>query len=246
MSPLTEVRELVTQLAWDTEFFGFSVASVLPPKLSAPQMAQVLAWSQENSIRCLYWLADSTAPDVIEIARQNEFDAIDLRLQLECSRLKEHSPTRSEAIHPARRSDLDQLTRLSAATQQDNRFHKDRRFPALKASDLYAQWVQRDLAENHVLVSKDEGDRITGFISYRAAPGASAGSISLLSVSQDYSGRGIGFGLTQAATHEMFSRGCSRVTVVTQGSNIGAQRVYQNAGFRTASTGTWFHRWFDF
>ena len=32
--------------------------------------------------------------------------------------------------------------------------------------------------------------------------------------------------------------------VVTQGGNVAAQRVYQHAGFRTARTELWYHRWF--
>ena len=36
-----------------------------------------------------------------------------------------------------------------------------------------------------------------------------------------------------------------RITVVTQGRNARAQRLYQRAGFVTESVRLWFHRWFD-
>jgi ribosomal protein S18 acetylase RimI-like enzyme len=35
------------------------------------------------------------------------------------------------------------------------------------------------------------------------------------------------------------------VSVVTQGRNVAAQRLYQRAGFVTASTQLWYHRWLD-
>ena len=35
-----------------------------------------------------------------------------------------------------------------------------------------------------------------------------------------------------------------RVTVVTQGRNLAAQRLYQGNGFVTASLQLWYHRWF--
>jgi RimJ/RimL family protein N-acetyltransferase len=51
--------------------------------------------------------------------------------------------------------------------------------------------------------------------------------------------------LIHAAQAWLEDEGARRVLVTTQARNIGAQRAYQRAGFVTASTEIWFHKWFD-
>ncbi len=65
----------------------------------------------------------------------------------------------------------------------------------------------------------------------------------LIAVDADARGCGLGIALTGAAVGWCRTRGLSRVTVVTQGRNVAAQRTFQRAGFVTVSTGLWFHRW---
>jgi hypothetical protein len=38
-------------------------------------------------------------------------------------------------------------------------------------------------------------------------------------------------------------RGAATVSVVTQGRNVRAQRIYQQFGMRTRSLELWYHRW---
>jgi ribosomal protein S18 acetylase RimI-like enzyme len=55
---------------------------------------------------------------------------------------------------------------------------------------------------------------------------------------------GIGTLVVRAAQEYFHRKGVEEVSVVTQGRNIGAQRLYQKCGFLTGSVGYWFHRWF--
>ena len=44
---------------------------------------------------------------------------------------------------------------------------------------------------------------------------------------------------------ESFAERCVRlVSVVTQGSKVAAQRLYQGCGFATSAVELWYHRWF--
>jgi ribosomal protein S18 acetylase RimI-like enzyme len=56
---------------------------------------------------------------------------------------------------------------------------------------------------------------------------------------------GVGRKLVVASLGWFDAHGADRVTVVTQGRNIAAQRLYQRCGFLTRSTGLWYHRWFS-
>ena len=58
-------------------------------------------------------------------------------------------------------------------------------------------------------------------------------------------GRGGGSALVQGALAWFADRGVTQVLVVTQGRNVGAQRLYQKAGFLTRKVELWYHRWFD-
>jgi hypothetical protein len=43
----------------------------------------------------------------------------------------------------------------------------------------------------------------------------------------------------------MLNRGVKRVSVITQGRNYGAQRLYQQAGFLPDKMEIYYHRWFS-
>jgi hypothetical protein len=45
--------------------------------------------------------------------------------------------------------------------------------------------------------------------------------------------------------HWLAEQGVPRATVVTQGRNVVAQRLYQSMGFKTSTLHCWHHLWFD-
>jgi dTDP-4-amino-4,6-dideoxy-D-galactose acyltransferase len=65
----------------------------------------------------------------------------------------------------------------------------------------------------------------------------------LVGVSEKARGRGLGRELLINAIRWFSAEGVEVVTVVTQGRNVGAQRLYQRCGFTTRSAELWFHRW---
>jgi ribosomal protein S18 acetylase RimI-like enzyme len=71
------------------------------------------------------------------------------------------------------------------------------------------------------------------------------GEIGLVAVDERARGRGVGRELVAAVLSDLRARGLSRASVVTQGMNVGAQRLYQSLGFRTRQLQTWHHLWLD-
>jgi dTDP-4-amino-4,6-dideoxy-D-galactose acyltransferase len=70
------------------------------------------------------------------------------------------------------------------------------------------------------------------------------GQIGLCGVSKESQGKGIGLLLVSASLRWFVDHGVQRATVVTQGRNCKAQRLYQRCGFLTQSVQLWFHKWF--
>ena len=87
-----------------------------------------------------------------------------------------------------------------------------------------------------------EAGALRGYITASLAPGGE-GRIGLFAVAGAAQGQGIGGRLVTAAFAWLAGRGAATVSVVTQGRNVRAQRIYQQFGMRTSSLELWYHRW---
>jgi ribosomal protein S18 acetylase RimI-like enzyme len=95
-----------------------------------------------------------------------------------------------------------------------------------------------------VLVARAANHHPIGFISCHLLPASSQGHIGLVGVSSEASGKGIGRALVLAALEWFAVHHANEVKVVTQASNISAQRLYQRCGFLSAEVQIWYHKWY--
>jgi ribosomal protein S18 acetylase RimI-like enzyme len=93
-----------------------------------------------------------------------------------------------------------------------------------------------------VFVAEIDGDA-TGYVTCHLDRASNQGSIGLIAVSGQTREKGLGRELVLTALGWCCRHGSSEVSVVTQGANVAAQRLFQRCGFRTYSMGLWFHRW---
>ena len=70
-------------------------------------------------------------------------------------------------------------------------------------------------------------------------------TIGLFAVDEKMSGKGLGNILLRKVFQNLVSQGVQNVSVVTQGRNYGAQRLYQRAGFQSEKIEIYYHCWFD-
>ena len=235
----------VNLLEWDTAFFGFPIGRVLSAQPSPEEMRSACKWARNHALRCLYWLAENSATN-LDLAAEHRFKFVDLRCEYSLDLTAPPPPLdEKEAFRDATPADLPFLREIARLTQRETRFTRDAGFPSDQALELYARWIERDLAQHHVLTAvAPDTDRPCGFISYTDADAEGTSHIGLLSVLPEASGRGLGRSLVVSAIHRASNAGARSIHVVTQGGNVAAQRVYQHAGFRTARTELWYHRWF--
>jgi dTDP-4-amino-4,6-dideoxy-D-galactose acyltransferase len=240
-------------LTWDSEFFGRRIGRVESHRLSAAAVADVLAWTARERIECLYLLADSDDATTLHLAETAGFHCMGVRVELDqrLGTAHEESSTRAGAttgrddvtLRPVRAADRDALLAIARVNHVDTRFYADPRFPTAQADALYARWVERscfDSYSGNAFVADIAGTAV-GYLT--ASVKGTNGIIDLLGVSAAERGRGLGRRLIAHALEWFRAQGATTASVVTQGRNIAAQRLYQQAGFRTSQVHLWYHRW---
>jgi dTDP-4-amino-4,6-dideoxy-D-galactose acyltransferase len=214
-------------------------------RLTEETVAQARAWCECNGIDCLYFLADATDPTTVTLAEGNGFHLVDVRLTLE-RKLKDIPPSRPVpgVIRPGTVLDGPVLRLIASQSHRDSRFYYDPYFSTSQCDALYQTWIEKSLNgyAEAILVAELEKETV-GYIScHLRSP--TTGQIGLFAVGSKARGKGLGQDLVRESLWWFASKGILRVTVVTQGRNVSAQRLYQRCGFETQSLQLWYHRWF--
>ena len=227
-------------LPWDSEFFGFRIGRVKASRLTPDTLRSVLAWAAAEKLRCAYFSADAECAETLALAHEGGFQFVDLRVDLATPVRAADALPAHAGFRPATTADLPALEAISRVAHRDTRFFKDAQFPAARAADLYAEWIQRDFRVHHVFTVPGN----TGYVTCQVDPATGTGRIGLIAVAESERGRGLGRSLVGGALRWLGESGCREVRVATQASNVTAQRLYQAHGFRTAEGSATFHRWF--
>ena len=238
-------------LSWDTEFFGRRIARVCGNTLDEESASSIDAWSVENQIEALYFLARADDPNTIQTAERSGFGLADLRMTYQLAAIERQelvapqSSARS-SIRNAVPGDVAALRAIARTAHSDTRFFNDPHFDREKAGELYETWIELECRgrAGQVLVAVAEAKQAIGYLSCHLDRTNSTGSIGLLGVSKNFQRRGIGIGLVQAGLDWFLAQGMQQVTVVTQANNLAAQRLYQRCGFLTQNVQLWYHKWY--
>ncbi|MCE9613265.1 MAG: GNAT family N-acetyltransferase [Lentisphaerae bacterium] len=238
-------------LPWDTAFFGFRIGRVRGDALTMPLAHQVDAWSRQNALRCLYLLAQADDPVTTCTAEDHGFRLVDVRVTFERQGLADAAGAQPKSepascMRLARPDDLGELQAQARSGFTDTRFFYDTGFPRHLAESLYATWITLECQgrAQAVWVCTSASDHPVGYISCHVDPSRSAGEIGLVGVSSQAQGRGVGQALVFNALRWFAAQGVGVVTVVTQGRNRAAQRLYQRCGFLTSNLQLWYHKWY--
>lgn len=250
VSTLNAHPEPCLLLDWDTSFWGFPVAQVRGDTLTRERVSHINAWCRNQSITCLYFLSRADDADTTRAAEENNFHLADIRMtfEYEFTRLLEagrHDANGTVAVRDCVREDIGALQDIASQIYQNTRFYYDRNFPRERCRELYETWIKRSYEgyADTVLVAELSGKSV-GYISCHLQGNPLVGKIGLVGVSGEVQGRGIGRTLTLQALQWFRIQGASVVTVVTQGSNLAAQQLYQRCGFVSQAVGLWYHKWY--
>jgi dTDP-4-amino-4,6-dideoxy-D-galactose acyltransferase len=233
-------------LDWDSDFFGVRVARLVPRRLNPSEMKRAMVWCRNHRIDCLYFLADAADLQTIRLSEKYRFRSVDIRMTLE-RELKEPDflkPLYGAKLRLSSEQDIPALESIAKTAHQDSRFYYDPHFKTARCSALYQTWIRyscRDFADAVWVAEIDR--KPVGYVSCHLK-GQNRGEIGLVGLAQSAQGKGLGQGLILESLRWFFRQGVRQVSVVTQGRNIRAQRLYQRCGFLTCSVDLWYHYWF--
>jgi ribosomal protein S18 acetylase RimI-like enzyme len=232
---------LITSLPWDSTHFGVPIGRVDGGSVTRDELAD----ADRNGLKCVYLLLDTAAGGVIRDAEDLGFRFVDVRITLERPVSGVEDPEPTVLVRTTRPADLEQLEPIVSAAHDDSRFFSDEHFDRDAARDLYVHWLRQSVAGSmaEFTLSAVRGERVVGYITGQAAADPDVLSIGLLGVDVGARRQGAGRALISAFLAEARGRGYDRVDVVTQGSNVAAQRAYQAAGFGVLKSEVWLHRW---
>lgn len=231
-------------LDWDSSFFEMKIGRALSRTFDKNDRS-VIEDAKRSGLNCLYFLVEAESIATLDAMQAFGCKYVDGRL---CFSLTEPAVSAISAdgigIESAQIGDGVELAKISESIEWSTRFLKDSGFPISRSRRMYSVWVQKDLENRSVLIARGRArDQILGFLSYRVDASERKASIQLLGVRPEARGRGIADGLISSAIENFGEAGVEEVEVVTQSSNIPAQRLYQKYGFRSSSLNLWFHLW---
>lgn len=231
-------------LPWDSEFFGLRIAQAQGEYADRARLDAIRQWCAAHQVDCLYFLAGLDDPVTLAALCTPPFKLVDLRVTLACAlEDKPYAAPSSVVIRGWQPDDLPRLRAIARDAYTDSRFYFDGGFTRSLCDKLYETWIEQSChgQADFVMIAEHEGvaaSFVTGSVR------GNVGQIGLVGVDAEVRGRGLGGATMQAALAEFRQRGCTGVEVVTQGRNLGAQRLYTRAGFVTQSIKVWFHGWF--
>jgi ribosomal protein S18 acetylase RimI-like enzyme len=231
-------------LEWDTAFFGRRIASITAPNTDAAALERALHEARAGGVECVYVLTDVEDLRMLRAVERTGARLVDVRVTLDRG-LDDVAGERSAGVRAAREEDVAALRFLAARSHTDSRFYADGRFAFERCGELYATWIDKSCHgwADFVLTTERDG-AACAYLSGHVREGG-RGEIGLVAVDPRRHGEGLGSDLVRAALAEFRARGLQRATVVTQGRNLGAQRLYEGLGFRTCKLQLWHHLWLD-
>jgi uncharacterized protein (UPF0276 family)/ribosomal protein S18 acetylase RimI-like enzyme len=235
-----ESSTVVREEQWDSEFFGYEIASVHSEETTPECLDYALTRCREMDIDCLYF----DTVDLRDEALERGFDLVDEKIVFRRSIDNEENLETDGAVRPCAESDLPELTEIAGEIFSETRFYNDPRFETEKCDALYERWITNACASyaDAVLVAT-VAEKPCGFITCNVE--GTRGDIGLVGVEQSVQGDGIGTKLVTAAIEWFRKQDVTSVTVETQSKNTAARRLYTTAGFRESEQRSVFHRWFD-
>jgi dTDP-4-amino-4,6-dideoxy-D-galactose acyltransferase len=241
---------IVKLLEWDSKFFGFPVAQIQSNTIEEAHLDQVFSFCREHQVRLLQFKCDAHHRPSILLAEKGNFHFADVRITLH-KRLTvlEGQPVplpKKLSLREGEISDIPALKEIVTDLYSHSRYYFDTNFPRNDVHGFYQNWIEksvRGLFDDLVWVLCQD-DFPIGCCSVSHA-GDQMASIGLFGINPGAAGKGFGSLLMQNVLYAMFHKNIRTVSVITQGRNYGAQRLYQRAGFYNEKMEIYYHKWFS-
>jgi dTDP-4-amino-4,6-dideoxy-D-galactose acyltransferase len=224
------------RLAWDSDFLGVSVARIAQEIDGEESVTRALAELKADGVRLAYWQPrDSEA--LRNFARASGASFVGTHVRYERA-------TEDVVVSPGLRVERcasvnEELEALAVQAAALSRFALDPAMPPGTAERLYTIWMRESFggAMGDEVLAAHDASGVAGMVTLKRD------AIGLLAVAERCRGMGVGRLLVQCATARCAQLGLPRISVVTQGENTAACRLYESCGYALAERSLIAHFW---
>jgi dTDP-4-amino-4,6-dideoxy-D-galactose acyltransferase len=224
----------VEKVEWDSDFFGYNVGKI----------------NVNNGINFNIDLLNFKDYTLIYLFSKIKLENLDsilvdekvvLNLNLIDQNIEKDNNIVSEFKHFSK---FPQLLDLAFQSGIYSRFKKDENFINNEFERLYIKWITNSVVDKKsvvVFIYELDG-KILGFVTVDKKTDIQA-SIGLIAVELNSRGQGIGIKLLNQVKRYLVNNGFQKLSLVTQGDNIPALKLYQKAGFYIEESSFTYHIW---
>lgn len=233
-------------LPWDSDYFGFSVASILNNRHSAESLLNILNELKNKYVRLVYWASDSNDAVSMDAAKncngfladkkttfRRELDNFVHFINSEDSGIVEYT---LDIATP-------ELLNLGILSGEYSRFRVDKNIQREKFEGLYKLWVinsvNKKVADS--IYVKNHENKAGAMVTLQKKE--NTGIIGLIAVDKVLQGKNIGTALVNKALIWSKQNGCEIAKVVTQYDNKPACRLYEKCGYSIEKIENFYHFW---
>jgi dTDP-4-amino-4,6-dideoxy-D-galactose acyltransferase len=237
-------------LEWDSNFWRKRIAYITSRKLKETHIVKVDKFVKDKHIKLVQYLCDCNDRDSVMIAESNGFSFVDIRLTFE-RKLSNFENINLELqagfkLDVANENDIEVIGSIAEDLYYDSRYFFDKKFYDKDVRRFYKNWAKKGVMgefDDICRCLRNERNEVIGFVTLKHDQKNMISSIGLVGLHKKYHGKGLGLSLLNNVIQSELLGGYKTMSVVTQGRNYAAQRLYQRAGFLTKSTQLWYHKW---
>ena len=242
--------DVIKLLDWDTDFFGFPVAQVSSNRLSRNELDHVDEFCRDSGVRLLQFKCEAHHRPSVLAAEEFGFHFADVRMtyrqKLDGWPNDLRDFPKGMLFRRGTENDIDFLRDIITDLYTHSRYFFDTNFPRDRVQEFYRSWIEKAVRGefDDLAWVISNGCQPQGFCSVAYSEEHQA-NIGLVGVSPSSTGQGLGGLLMRNVLTELSEYGVEEVSVVTQGRNYAAQRLYQRVGFAIDQIEIYYHRWFE-
>lgn len=234
----------VSELQWDTDYFGIASAKVIL-KDNVGEDDRKFLKDYLNKFEFVTIINVNNNPyNNFWLGKEMMGFLTDINVQF-IKHIKEKPPDLTELgeVYQAYKPQED-IINIAKNAFHYSRFFNDPYLNEEKARNIYAYWVECAFNKEDkyfAIVKKDS--KIVGFILFSINGIDQSAIIELIAVDESYRGLKMGKVLIHSMENFIYDRGIVKVKVGTQVNNVPALRFYTNNGFKYVNCNAVYHYW---
>lgn len=228
----------------------FGVCCAKAAKVTTENLPEVIDFCQHNNVELLIARCPAEDLPAAQAMERVGGQIMDTLVYFSCHlrrvRLADELPPLP--VRPVEQAEATTVARIAAVCFHDyqGHYHADPRLDRRDCDNVYVDWAQRSClergSESEVLVAVQDTSPV-GFATLRMNT-ASEGEGVLFAVSPSASKRGVYQSFMVEGMRWCIEKGATKMSVSTQLTNTGVQRVWTRLGFEPHHASYTFHTWF--